>query len=62
MAFPDIGTEKVYKTLGLVNFLCPNIGEGQGQDAGVDGLVSKGWGGDRGFSEGKPGMGIRFKM
>jgi hypothetical protein len=50
------------ETLGLVNFLCPNIGEGQGQDAGVDGLVSKGWGGDRGFSEGKPGMGIRFKM
>jgi hypothetical protein len=45
--------------------LCPSIGECQGQEAGVDGLVSRGrreWGGGGCFSEEKPGMGITFEM
>ena len=44
--------------------LCPSVGECQGQEAGVGGLVSKrreGIGG-RCFSEGKPGKGITFEM
>ena len=43
--------------------LCPSVGEYQGQEVGVDGLVSRGQGReDRGFSEGKPGKGITFEM
>ena len=37
------------KALGPVKVLCPSIGESQGQEAGVGGLVSKGSGGDEGF-------------
>ena len=54
--------------LGPVKALYPSVGECQGQEVGVDGLVSKGWGGDRGrdrggcFSEEKPGRGITFEM
>ena len=33
--------------------LCLSIGECQGQEVGVGGLVSRGRGGDRGFAEGK---------
>ena len=43
--------------------LCPSIGECQGQEVGVGGLVSSGrGGGDRGFSEGKLGKGRIFEM
>jgi hypothetical protein len=45
-----------------VNVLCPGIGECQGQEEGVGGLVSRGRGGDRGFSKGKRGKGITFEM
>jgi hypothetical protein len=42
----------LHKALGLVKVLCPSVGECQGQEAGVGGLVSRGrgkgiWG--RGF-------------
>jgi hypothetical protein len=51
------------EALGPVKALCPNIGECQGQEAGVGGLVSRGWGGwDRGFSEEKTGQGTTFEM
>jgi hypothetical protein len=46
------------EALGPVKVLCPSIGECQGQEEGVDVWVSRGGGGDRGFSEGKPGKGI----
>jgi hypothetical protein len=45
--------------------LCPNVGECQGQEEGVGGLVSRGRGEALGggcFSEGKPGKGITFEM
>jgi hypothetical protein len=45
-----------------VKVLCPSIGECQGQEAGVGGLVMRGRGGDRVFSEGKPGKGITFEI
>jgi hypothetical protein len=50
----------------IVKVLCPSIGECQGQEAGVGGLVSGGgvWGVgevDRGFSERKLGKGITFE-
>ena len=48
------------EALGPVKVLCPSIGECQGQEAGVGGLVRGG--GDRGFSEGKLGKGIPFEM
>ena len=41
--------------------LCPNVGECQGQEAGVGGLVSRGKG-DRGFLEGKPEKVIIFEV
>jgi hypothetical protein len=51
------------ETLDPVKVLCSNIGECQGQEVGVGGLVSRGRGkGDRGFSEGKLGKGIAFEM
>jgi hypothetical protein len=52
------------EALGPVKALCPRVGECQGQEAGVGGLVSR-WRGNkmrRGFSEGKPGMGITFEI
>ena len=45
--------------------LCSSVGECQGQEAGVGGLVSRGSEeriGGRELSEGKPGKGITFKM
>jgi hypothetical protein len=51
------------EAIGPVKVLCHNIGECQGQEAGVGGLGSRGRGGeDRGFSEGKPGKGTTFEM
>ena len=51
------------KALGPVKVLCPSIEECQDQEAGGGGLGSMGgWGGNRGFSEGKLGKGITFKM
>jgi hypothetical protein len=51
------------QALGPVKVLCPSIGECQGQEAGVGGLVSRGRGaGDRGFSEWKLGKRITFEM
>jgi hypothetical protein len=42
---------------------CPSVGECQGQEAGVGGLVSRGIvGGDRGVSERKLGKGITLEM
>jgi hypothetical protein len=49
------------KALGPVKALYPSVGECQGQEAGVGGLVSRGEGG-RGFSDGKPGKGATFEM
>jgi hypothetical protein len=42
--------------------ICPSVGECQGQEVGVGGLVSR-WGGvgNREFSQGKPGKGITLK-
>jgi hypothetical protein len=45
--------------------LCPSIGNCQGLEVRVDGLVSRGWGvgrEDRRFSEGKLGKKIIFEM
>jgi hypothetical protein len=41
------------ESLGPVMVLCPRIGECQGQEAVVDGLVSRGRKGDMGFLEEK---------
>jgi hypothetical protein len=41
------------EALGPVKALCPSVGECQGQEAGVVGLVSRGAG--RGILDGKPG-------
>jgi hypothetical protein len=51
------------EALGPVKVLCPSIGECQGWEAGVGGLVSNGrqvgmgWG-----SEGELGKGVAFKV
>jgi hypothetical protein len=50
------------KALGPVKALCPSLGECQGQEAGVVGLVSRGGAGTGFFLEGKPGKGIKFVM
>jgi hypothetical protein len=50
------------EALGPVKVLCLSIGECQGQEAGVGGLVSMGRVEDKGFSEGKPGKEITFEM
>jgi hypothetical protein len=50
----SIGGEAV----GPVKALCPSIGDCQGQEAGVGGLVNGGGGWGRGFSEGILGKGI----
>jgi hypothetical protein len=56
------GAETEGKALGPVKALCGSVGECQDQESGVGGLVSRGRGGIRGFSEGKSGEGITFKM
>jgi hypothetical protein len=49
------------EALGLVMAGCPNVAECQDREVGVDGLVSRGRGEwHKGFSEGKPGKGIKF--
>jgi hypothetical protein len=49
--------------LGPVKVLYPSVGKCQGQEVGMGGLVEQGeGGGDREFSEGKPGKGITFEM
>ena len=49
------------EALDPVKVLCPSVGEFQGCEAGVGGLVNRvRGGGNRGFSEGKPGKGITF--
>jgi hypothetical protein len=56
------------ESLGPVKALCPSVGECQGQEAGVGGLVSKGRGERIGFflffffPEGKLKRGITFEM
>jgi hypothetical protein len=40
--------ERNSETLGPVKALCPDVGECQGQEAGVGGLVSRGKGEGRG--------------
>jgi hypothetical protein len=53
------------KALGPVKALCPSVGECQGQESGVGGLVSrvKGEGlGGMEFLERKQGKGITFEM
>jgi hypothetical protein len=44
-----------------VKALCPSVGECQGQEVGVGGLVSRGRGNSR-ISEGKSGKGITFEI
>jgi hypothetical protein len=46
MEEPSMGGE----ALGLVKIICPSAGECQGQEAGVDELGSRAWGGYRGLS------------
>ena len=48
------------EALGPMKPQCPSVGECQDQEAGVGGLVSRG--GNRKFSEGKPGKGITLEM
>jgi hypothetical protein len=50
------------EALDPVKVLCPSVGECQGQEAGVGGLVKEVGECDRGFLEGKPGKGITFEM
>jgi hypothetical protein len=53
------------EAFGPVKVLCPSVGECQGQEARVGGLVSRGreeGRGDRGFLEWKPGKRITFEM
>ena len=48
--------------LGPVKVLYPSVGKCQGQEVGMGGLVEQGeGGGDREFSEGKPGKWITFE-
>ena len=42
--------------------LCPSVGECQGQEEGVGGLVSRGRGEGIGDFQGKLGKGITFEM
>jgi hypothetical protein len=52
------------EALGLVKVLCPSVGECQGHEVGLGGLVSrgKGEGRGRGFQRGNLGKEITFKM
>jgi hypothetical protein len=45
-----------------VRALCPHVREGQGQEAGVDGLVRMGMGDGIGGFAGETGKGITFEM
>jgi hypothetical protein len=45
-----------------VKVICPSIGKCQRQEDVVCGLVNRGRGRDREFSEGKLGKGITFEM
>jgi hypothetical protein len=50
------------EALGSVKVLCPSVGEGQGQEAGVGGLVSRGrWEGLGGFRRGNQERGQHLK-
>jgi hypothetical protein len=50
------------EALGPVKVLCPNIGERQDWEWEWWVGEQRDWGEDKGFSEGKLGKGIRFKM
>jgi hypothetical protein len=53
------------KALSPVKVICSSIGDCQGQEVGVGGLVSRGRGKGIGggcFPEGKQGKGITFEM
>jgi hypothetical protein len=51
------------EALSHVKVLCPSIGECQGQEEGVRGLLSRGRGEDRGFSGwGELEKGITFDI
>jgi hypothetical protein len=50
------------EALGFVKIICPSTGKGQGQEAEVDGLRTRVWGGYRGLSKRKLGEGIAFEM
>jgi hypothetical protein len=50
------------EALGPLKVQCPSIGKCLGQEAGVEGLVTRGRGRYRGFSEQKLGKGIAFQM
>jgi hypothetical protein len=50
------------EALGPVKALCPSVGECQDREEGVGDLVSREEGGDRWFSEEKPGKGTTFEI
>ena len=50
------------EALGPVKVLCPSVGECQGQEAGVDGLGSRGRGKRIGDFRRGLGKGITFEM
>jgi hypothetical protein len=50
------------EALGLVEALCPSVGECQNRKAGVGWVGEWGLGGGNGFSEGKQRKGITFEM
>jgi hypothetical protein len=50
------------EALGPVKVLCPRIGDCQGQETGVGGLVSRGGRKDRRLLEVKLGKGITFEI
>jgi hypothetical protein len=50
-----VGHQWEERPLVLLTVLCPSIGECQGQEAGVGGLVSRGRGEGIEGSQGKPG-------
>ena len=61
-----VGHQMGGEALGPVKALCPSVGECQGQEVGVGGLVNRGRGeglsGWGFFLEGKPGKGLTFEM
>ena len=59
MALSDINGRTA---LGSVKAWFPNAGECRDRETGVGGLVSRGAGGDKVFSEWKPRKGITFEM
>ena len=51
------------RNLDFVKVLCPSIGECQGQEVGMGGLIGREMGEGRvDFLEGKLGKGIKFEM